>query len=77
MRWSLLINVINKTNLQGSINRFSIKARTICYCIKVYEDDEVAVPEIPENCRVHSTTMDGTICVSFDAVEGVYELDND
>ena len=38
--------------------------------IQVYEDDEVAVPEIPENCRVHSTTMDGTICVAFDAVEG-------
>lgn len=38
--------------------------------IQVYEDDEVAVPEIPENCRVHSTSMDGTICVAFDAVEG-------
>lgn len=28
------------------------------------------MPEIPENCRVHSTTIDGTICVAFDAVEG-------
>ena len=38
--------------------------------IQVYEEEEPAVPEIPENVRVHSTTLDGTICVAFDAVEG-------
>ena len=41
--------------------------------IQVYEEEEASVPEIPENVRVHSTTMDGTICVAFDAVEGDIE----
>ena len=41
--------------------------------IQVFEEEEASVPEIPENVRVHSTTMDGTICVAFDAVEGDIE----